>query len=51
MPPNTNTATPPARRRLEFNKGMIRFYDSRDGNEMMRFMAGCSLDRGLRVHE
>ena len=28
---------------------MIRFYDNRDGTEMMRFMAGCSLDSGLRV--
>ena len=39
----------PARRRLEFNEAMIRFYDSRDGTEMMRFMASCSLDVGLRV--
>jgi len=39
----------PARRRLEFNEAMIRFYDNRDGTEMMRFMAGCSLDSGLRV--
>lgn len=39
----------PARRRLEFNEAMIRFYDSRDGTEMMRFMAGCSLDPRLRV--
>ena len=23
---------------------MIRFYDSRDGTQMMRFMASCSLD-------
>lgn len=34
----------PARRQLEFNEAMIRFYDSRDGTEMMRFMSGCSLD-------
>ena len=34
----------PARRRLEFNEAMIRFYDTHDGSEMMRFMAGCSLD-------
>lgn len=46
-----NAISVPARRRLEFNEAMIRFYDSRDGNEMMRFMAGCSLDRELRVHE
>ena len=39
----------PARRRLEFNEAMIRFYDSRDGTEMMRFMASCSLDSRLRV--
>lgn len=34
----------PARRRLEFNEAMIRFYDTRDGTGMMRFMSGCSLD-------
>ena len=39
----------PARRRLEFNEAMIRFYDSRDGTEMMRFMGSCSLDPHLRV--
>ncbi len=39
----------PARRRLEFNEAMIRFYDGRDGTEMMRFMASCSLDAQLRV--
>ena len=39
----------PARRRLEFNEAMIRFYDSRDGTEMMRFMASCSLDPRLQV--
>ena len=39
----------PARRRLEFNEAMIRFYDSRDGTEMMRFMASCSLDSRLQV--
>lgn len=39
----------PARRRLEFNQAMIRFYDSRDGTEMMRFMASCSLDSQVRV--
>ena len=38
----------PARRRLEFNEAMIRFYDSREGTEMMQFMARCSLDRDLR---
>lgn len=39
----------PARRRLEFNEAMIRFYDSRNGTEMMHFMARCSLDPELRV--
>ena len=39
----------PARRRLEFNEAMIRFYDGLDGTEMMRFMAGCSLDPGLHA--
>lgn len=39
----------PARRRLEFNEAMIRFYDSQDGTEMMRFMVGCSLDPQLRA--
>lgn len=34
----------PARRRLKFNEAMIRFYDSKDGTEMMRFMSECSLD-------
>ena len=33
-----------AARRLEFNEKMIRFHDSADGAEMLRFMAGCSLD-------
>ena len=39
----------PARRRLEFNEAMIRFYDSLDGTEMIRFMASCSLDPQLRT--
>ncbi|MCY4014281.1 MAG: hypothetical protein OXG82_16380 [Gammaproteobacteria bacterium] len=34
---------------LEFNEAMIRFYDSQDGTEKMRFMAGCSLDPQLRT--
>ena len=34
----------PAAKRLTFNEAMIRFYDSLDGTEMMRFMASCSLD-------
>ena len=40
----------PARRRLEFNEAMIRFYDSLDGTEMIRFMASCSLDPQLRTN-
>ena len=39
----------PAGRRLEFNEAMIRVYDGLDGTEMMRFMAGCSLDPGLHA--
>ena len=39
----------PAGRRLEFNEAMIRFYGSLDGTEMMRFMAGCSLDPQVRA--
>ncbi len=39
----------PARRQLEFNEAMLRFYDSRDGTEMMRFMASCCLNPALRV--
>ena len=38
----------PARRRLAFNETMIRFYDRRDGSEMMQFMASCSLDETLK---
>ena len=38
-----------AAKRLEFNENMIRFYDSADGAQMLRFMAGCSLDPNLRV--
>lgn len=39
----------PGGSRLEFNQAMIRFYDSQDGTEMMRFMASCSLDPQLRA--
>ena len=39
----------PAARQLQFNEAMIRFYDSRDGTEMMAFMAECSLDKTLRA--
>lgn len=31
----------PAARKLEFNQSMIRFYDGRDGTEMMRFLLDC----------
>lgn len=34
----------PAKRQLEFNEKMVRFYDSRDGTEMLEFLATCSLD-------
>ena len=38
----------PARRKEEFNREMIRFYDSRDGSNMFRLLAECSLDPNLR---
>ena len=38
----------PARRQLEFNRGMLQFYDSRDASDMFQFLAQCSLDEGLR---
>lgn len=31
----------PATRRLEFNSAMVRFYLSRDGDEMFQFLASC----------
>ena len=31
----------PASRKLEFNEKMIRFYDSKDGSEMMSFLTTC----------
>lgn len=37
----------PAKRQLEFNEKMIRFYDSKDGTEMLGFLATCSLDPAL----
>ena len=36
------------RRKEEFNREMIRFYDSRDGSNMMAFLTECSLDSDLR---
>ena len=37
----------PVRRKEEFNREMIRFYDSRDGTAMFGFLAGCSADQNL----
>lgn len=31
------------KKRLEFNQKMIRFYDTKDGTEMMDFLRGCIL--------
>jgi Fic family protein len=39
----------PAKKRLEFNEKMTRFYDSRDGSEMIAFLVSCSLDSELRM--
>ena len=41
--------TVPAAKRLAFNEAMIRFYDTGNGAEMLRFMAGCSLDPSVAV--
>lgn len=38
----------PAGRQVEFNQGMLQFYDSRDASSMFQFLAECSLDEGLR---
>ena len=40
--------TIPARRKEEFNRTMIGFYDSRDGTAMFGFLSDCSLDRNLQ---
>ena len=37
-----------AAKRLEFNEKMVRFYDTADGAQMLRFMAGCSLDPNVQ---
>ena len=37
----------PARRKEEFNREMIRFYDTRDGTAMFGFLADCSSDPNL----
>ena len=39
--------TIPARRKEEFNRTMIGFYDSRDGTAMFGFLAGCTTDPNL----
>lgn len=36
-----DTPSIPADKKLEFNQKMIRFYDSRDGTEMMAFLNDC----------
>ena len=41
--------TIPARRKEEFNRTMIGFYDSRDGTAMFAFLADCATDPNL-VH-
>lgn len=38
----------PVRRKEEFNREMIRFYDSLDGSNMFTLLAECSLDPELR---
>ena len=40
--------TIPARRKEEFNRTMIGFYDSRDGTAMLAFLADCSTDPNLK---
>jgi len=37
----------PAKRQLEFNEKMVRFYDTQDGTEMIAFLVSCSLDAKL----
>ena len=37
----------PFPRQREFDEAMLRFYETGDGEEMMRFLASCSLDQGL----
>ena len=39
----------PAASRLEFNKRMVTFYDTKDATAMMSFLAECSLDGTLRL--
>jgi Fic family protein len=42
-----DTINIPAKRRHEFNEKMVRFYNTKDGTEMMEFLATCSLDTKL----
>ncbi len=39
----------PAKKRLDFNEKMMRFYESQDAAEMVEFLVGCSLDPELRI--
>ena len=41
----------PAKKKQAFNEKMVRFYDQRDGTEMMGFLGGCSLNRELRQRQ
>lgn len=41
--------TVPAKRLREFNTKVRRFYDTADSSEMVEFLAGCSMDRGLSI--
>ena len=34
-------ASIPASKKLEFNQKMIRFYNTKDGSEMMKFLESC----------
>ena len=40
----------PSKRQLAFNEQMVRFYDSKDGTEMLEFLVSCSLDPELSAH-
>lgn len=39
----------PSKKRLEFNRKMIRFYDSNDPEEMRDFLGSCMEPRVLRI--
>jgi Fic family protein len=36
-----NIASIPSSKKLEFNQKMVRFYDTKDGSEMMEFLESC----------